>query len=71
MYSNDSVISITEIGETASDNISQNEGLQCITDRMPCCTRTGEWYFPNGTTVDTSALNFYSNKGRDDGTVNL
>ena len=71
LYSNNSVISITEIGETAPDDISQNEGLQCITDRMPCCTRTGEWYFPNGTTVGTSVLAFYINNGQNDGTVNL
>ena len=53
VYANNSVISITEIGETNPDT-NLNEGLQCITDRVPCCRstfRAGEWYFPNGTMV--------------------
>ena len=63
-YANNSVISITEIEE--------NQGLECITDEIPCCTGTGEWYFPNGTVVPgTSALTFYSRIERDDGAVNL
>ena len=75
IYANNSVIPITEIGET--DPITaQNEGLQCVTDRRPCCgtppNRFGEWYFPNGTAVPSigSARSFYRSRG-DDGTVNL
>ena len=71
---NSSVIPITEIGET---NDTSNTGLQCITDRRPCCGspphRFGVWYFPGGmTTVPTQggATSFYRNRG-DDGTVNL
>ena len=74
VYANNSLIPITEIGET---NTTSNTGLQCITDRMPCCgtqgSRAGEWYFPDGTTVPTQgggATTFYRNRG-DDGTVNL
>ena len=47
MYSNNSVILITEIGQS-------NNGLQCVTDRMECCRypyRAGEWFYPNGGTV--------------------
>ena len=54
-----------------------NTGLQCITDRRPCCStqpnRQGDWLFPDGTTVPGTAQNpttFYRNRG-DDGTVNL
>ena len=73
VYANNSAIQITEIGET---NTISNTGLQCITDRMPCCAaagaRAGEWNFPNGTTVPTQgvATTFYRTRG-DDGTVNL
>ena len=75
VYANNSVISITEIGETTT---TSNTGLQCITDRMPCCrappNRAGDWYFPNGTMIvpsrDGGATTFYRNRG-DDGTVNL
>ena len=75
VYANNSVIQINEIGETDTYT-AQNEGLQCITDRMPCCAnaqfRAGEWLFPNGTTVHThdNARSFYTN-WRDDGSVNL
>ena len=70
VYPNNSVISITEIGE------SDPTGLQCITDRRPCCqtppNRAGEWYFPDGTIVpaQVSATSFYRTRG-DDGTVTL
>ena len=52
VYANNSIISITDIGEA---NSTSNTGLQCITDRRPCCAtapnRSGEWRFPNGTAV--------------------
>ena len=74
VYANNSVISITEIGET---NSTSNTGLQCITDRRPCCTvpnRFGEWLFPNGTAVPNvyyyGTTSFYRTRG-DNGTVNL
>ena len=75
VYANNSVIPITEIGETDLYT-SSNTGLQCITDRSPCCgtlpNRFGQWYFPNGATVPAQggATTFYRNRG-DDGTVNL
>ena len=77
VYANNSVIQITEIGETNPDN-DLNEGLQCITDRSPCCRftfRAGEWYMytPERTMVPgpPSGVSFYRNRGYDDGTVNL
>ena len=80
VYANNSMICITEIGETNPDT-DQNNGLQCITDRMPCCRtafRAGEWYIYTGSDrtmipgpllTDTSFV--YRNRGYDDGTVNL
>ena len=80
IYANNSVIPITEIGETSNMNTTSNTGLQCITDRRPCCSsfpnRYGQWFFPDGTTVPPYyyALSynslFYRSRG-DDGTVNL
>ena len=73
VYANNSIISITDIGKT---NSTSNTGLQCITDRMPCCAarlnRFGEWLFPDGTAVPNQggATSFYRNRG-DDGAVNL
>jgi hypothetical protein len=74
IYANNGIIQITDIGET---NTTSNTGLQCITDRMPCCAalanRTREWYFPNGTSVPgplQSPASFFRTRG-DDGTVNL
>ena len=82
LYANNSVISITEIGQTdisMSASQNSNNGLQCITDRMPCCrfgpNTAGEWFFPDGTMVPIrvlgTATTFYRNRGSDDGTVNL
>ena len=80
VYANNSVIPITEIGETDTDTMppppNSNTGLQCITDRMPCCAtppnRFGQWQFPNKTNVGISGstASFYRSRG-DDGTVNL
>ena len=75
VYVNNSIIQITSIGK-ADSNTSQNEGLQCITDRKPCCETgpniSGDWYFPNGTIVpmQSSAASFYRSRGSD-GTANL
>ena len=69
-----SVIPITEIGET---NATSNTGLQCITDRMSCCAspiKQGNWLFPDGVTTvpgpQQSPTTFYRNRGND-GTINL
>ena len=74
-YRNNSIISISDIGMTDSD---QNKGLQCITDRNPCCKigigkNLGEWMFPNDSVVPimNNAESFYRNRGEGDGTVNL
>ena len=60
---NNSIIFIAEIGES-------EDGLQCITDKMPCCAhpnRAGDWFFPNGTVVYTYYYNYglYQSRGYD------
>ena len=76
VYANNSVIQITEIGVT-DPNTDLNNGLQCFTDRMPCCRfdfRAGDWYMytPERRMVEgPSIMRFYRNRGHDDGTVNL
>ena len=84
IYANNSVISITEIGETDTSSASSvqnlNNGLQCVSDRVPCCRfeggQVGGWFFPDGTMVPVGPSEhgnspFYRNRGHDDGTVNL
>lgn len=80
VYPNNSVIFINEIGETDENSINptQNDALQCITDKSPCCrffpNTAGEWYFPNGTLIPEEGADstpLYRNRGFDDGTVNL
>ena len=77
VYANNSIIPITEIGSMTWSYYytTSNNGLQCITDRMPCCFyegRAGEWFFPDGRRVPfgAGATTFFRNRG-DDGTVNL
>ena len=70
-----SAVFISDIGD------ADNNRLQCITDRTPCCSslpnRAGEWYFPDDGGIvppigsgDTMATMFFRDRG-DDGTVNL
>ena len=80
-YTNDTIIPITEIGETDGSTASpiQNSALQCITDKKPCCRTDdgpllGHWYFPSGEVVGDytpEVTTFYRNRGPSDGTVNL
>ena len=59
-------------------DIRPANSLQCVTDRMPCCStppnKAGEWYFPDDggmvPALESDALTFYTSRG-DDGTVNL
>ena len=73
-YNNNSVISITDVGMSDLASLSNN-GLQCITDKMPCCDeeQIGKWLFPNGTSVPerNRSTSFYVSRGQNDGTVIL
>ena len=79
-YRNNSLLSITDIGETVYDSsklpLPPNDGLQCVSDLKPCCysnITTGGWYFPDGRSVPNGGHNltsFYVNRGND-GTVTL
>ena len=79
VYANKSVISITEIGKTDTSSATPpqntNNGLQCISDKLPCCrfnpNRVGEWFFSDGTVVPERGSTLYRNRGQNDGTVNL
>ena len=81
IYTNGSIIFVNDIGETNSSPMAPPEsqnGLQCVTDRMPCCSSPhmlGDWFFPNGTVVPEETLShgtFYSSRGLgNDGTLNL
>lgn len=57
------------------DDRKTKNGLQCVTDRKPCCRapyKAGQWFFPNGTKVPGRdySIGFHKNRGYD-GTVNL
>ena len=77
VYANNSIIPITEIGETdTSVGATQNNGLQCITDKMVCCmgfSYSGEWNSPDKRKVplQDNAATFYMNKDLNNGAVSL
>ena len=64
LYSNNSIVNITDIG-------SGTDALYCFTNRSDCCRRkdggtNGEWFFPNSSAVEkgglTSSLDFSRNR---------
>ena len=63
IYSNNSVISLSEIGE------GERDALHCKTDNGACCqtrpNRIGEFYYPNGVKVPIARFQhgFYRNRG--------
>ena len=70
VFANNSVISITDIGETEGEI----NAVQCITDRKPCCrsgVERGQWFFPGGEEVLAQSSTFYQSRGDNDGTINL
>lgn len=77
VYGNNSVIPVIDIGETKNSiGSTQNNGLQCITDRKPCCRskKRGKWFLnldEGKVDVNNTGELFYRNRGRGDGTVNL
>jgi hypothetical protein len=62
VYKNNSVVSISDIGEG-------DEALLCKTDKVECCgtipNRFGEFYYPNGVGVPirNQQQGFYRNRG--------
>ena len=80
IYSNNSIIPITDIIGRGTSAVPSDNALQCITDKKPCCyevpNRHGEWYYPDGSQILYQSyaieadLPFFRNRG-DDGTVNL
>ena len=59
-YSNNSIVSIADIGE------GNNDSLLCFTNNIYCCgsSRKGGWYFPNMSIVRTKGEdgNFYRDR---------
>ena len=55
IYSNNSVITLTDIG-----NGFTGPALFCLTPSNQCCNSnvTGEWYLPDGTPVSSSTIPF-------------
>ena len=65
LYSNNSIVNITDIG-------SDTNALYCFTNRSGCCRGSdgganGEWFFPDGSQIDEngiiSTLDFSRNRG--------
>ena len=65
LYSNNSIVTITDIG-------SGTNALYCFTNRTDCCRDSdgganGEWFFPNRNVVEEngrfSTLDFSRNRG--------
>ena len=65
-YNNNSMISISDIGEG-------DDALLCITDLRECCKRNqtvsdfralGEWFYPNGSAVGVNDREFIKNRDR-------
>ena len=62
-YNNNSIVSITDIGEGNSDS------LLCFTNNINCCEslRRGEWYFPNNMSevrTEGEGYSFYRDRGQ-------
>ena len=73
VFANNSIIFLTSIGETNTSKSpppNSNNGLQCITDKMPCCrpgyydvypyyTYLGGWFYANGTWTEVQRYDAY------------
>ena len=70
IYPNNSVIQLNEVFEVSNES----QSLVCATENRPCCKnpRSGEWYYPNMTTVpNLEAGNTFYTHRENDGTVKL
>ena len=68
IYSNNSNIRITDIGE------GETQALLCYTDLITCCKRdgvSGQWYFPNRSFVRTGQGDYDVYRNRGDRVVRL
>ena len=66
-YTNRDSIVITEIGNFNESESGINEPLLCYTDNINCCngSGTGNWIFPDGTSVgpESEEGDFYVDRG--------
>ena len=73
-YQNNSIVTLDDIGEG-------NNALFCVTDQTACCRRpftdsielnaTGNWFFPNGSRVPSSGVQWDFHRTRDQSAVRL
>ena len=65
-YQNNSIVILEDIGEG-------DDALRCLTSQTACCrppyvngSALGNWFFPNGSSVPSSGMNWdiYSSRGR-------
>lgn len=65
VYLNNSMLSLSEV-------FGSRYSLLCVTERRPCCSSSGDWYYHNGTVVPSygQGFSFYTSRG-DNGTVRL
>ena len=65
------MILISKLVEIGLD-IAHNQGLQCITDRKPCCRNNGEWLLTNRTSVPIQdRARSYNKSSGNNGNVSL
>ena len=64
-YTNNSVVTITDIG-------TDSAALHCTSSRPDCCfSGDGWWYFPDGSEVERSSATYYRTRSRSPGTIHL
>ena len=64
-YSNNSVVSISDIGEGEDALLCQTDKTQCcrMRDNLPDRVAFGQWFFPNGDEVGNDDGDFFRNRG--------
>ena len=68
LYQNNSIIPITDIGQTLEKEV-EGEALLCYTDTVECCSNTsisGKWFLPDQSEVGimSEAGGFYMDDGQ-------
>ena len=64
-YTNNSVVTITDIGTGSA-------ALNCTSTRQRCCfSGDGWWYFPDGSEIQRISATYYRTRSRSPGTIHL
>lgn len=66
---NNSYVDVNDIGEGGTGGASDAEGVLCLTNKQNCCGASqvggdplGQWFFPNGSVVDSRSSNIASSR---------